>query len=178
MHIPQLSVSLFAILVLSGCGQKGPATTSQPESVPMVTNSEAAAKSATTGRTIEITGDDQMRYNVTRIVAAPGEELRVVLRNVGSMPKDAMGHNWVLLKAGANVISFSAAAAGARETLYIPENQKGQILAKIDLLGPRETGEIVFKAPAQPGEYPYLCSFPGHAAVMKGTLIVRAEGNG
>ena len=51
---------------------------------------------------------------------------------------------------------------------------RAQVLAKIDLLGPRKSGEVVFKAPTTPGEYVYLCSFPAHFQVgMKGVLIVK-----
>lgn len=114
-----------------------------------------------------------MKYSVTALDAKPGEQLHVVLTNVGSLPKEAMSHNWVLLKPGSDVMAFSAAAATAKDKNYIPDNLKDEIIAKIDILGPHQTGEVTFKAPDQPGEYPFLCSFPGHAALMKGTLTVR-----
>jgi len=114
-----------------------------------------------------------MRYSVTSLEAKPGEELHVVLTNTGSLPKEAMSHNWVLLKPGSDVMAFSAAAASAKDQDYIPDSLKGEIIAKIDMQGPHQTGEVTFKAPDQPGEYPYLCSFPGHAALMKGTLTVK-----
>jgi plastocyanin len=41
------------------------------------------------------------------------------------------------------------------------------------VVGAGETSEVTFKAPATPGSYTYLCSFPGHYAMgMKGTLTV------
>ncbi len=163
MNIRVLLLSLCAAVALSGCGQKGPATTSEP----------SGQSAAATGRTIEITANDQMKYNISSIVAKPGEQLHVVLTNAGTAPKEAMAHNWILLKAGNDVMAFSAAAATHKDTNFIPENLKDQIIAKIDLLGPKETGEVSFKAPEQPGEYPFLCSFPGHAALMKGVLTVK-----
>ncbi|PTX96380.1 lipoprotein [Opitutus sp. ER46] len=160
----------LALVALSGCGQKGPATSADG---PGHTAAHAAGTAPTSSaRTIEITANDQMKYSLTTITAAPGEELRVVLTNAGSLPKEAMGHNWVLIQAGMDPIAFGASAAGARETQYIPTNQKEKIIAHIDLLGPRQTGEVTFKAPAQPGTYPFLCTFPGHAALMRGTLTV------
>ena len=114
-----------------------------------------------------------MKYNLTTIEAKAGEEIKVILTNGGSMPKEAMGHNWVLLKAGSDGMTFATAAMSAKDTDYIPPALKDQVLASIGLLGPRKSGEVTFKAPA-PGEYPFLCTFPAHYAVgMKGTLIVK-----
>ncbi|HVU36324.1 MAG TPA: plastocyanin/azurin family copper-binding protein [Opitutaceae bacterium] len=115
-----------------------------------------------------------MKFSVTAIEAKPGEELHVTLTNNGTLPKQAMAHNWVLLKPGSDVMAFSMAAAGAGDNNYIPPALQDEIITKIDLQGPHQTGEVTFKAPTQPGEYPFLCSFPGHAAVgMKGTLTVK-----
>lgn len=166
-------VSLLVVLALSGCGQKGPATTGQPATEPASSSSPANASTSSGVRTIEITANDQMKFSLNSITAKPGEELHVVLTNAGSMAKEVMAHNWVLLKAGSDVIAFSGAAATARDTNYIPPALKDQVLAKIDLLGPHQTGEVTFKAPEQPGEYPFLCSFLGHAALMHGTLTVK-----
>ena len=124
-------------------------------------------------RVIEITANDTMKYSVTTITAKAGEELNVVLTNAGSMPKEAMGHNWVLLKAGTDVAAFAAAAMTAKDTDYVPPALKDQVIASIGLLGPRKSGEVTFKAPA-PGDYVFLCSFPAHFQIgMKGVLTVK-----
>ncbi len=170
MNTRLIVLSLFAAFAFSGCGQKGPATTSEPSSSSSASASTAPASGP---RTVEITANDQMKYSVTAIEAKPGEELHIVLTNAGTLPKEAMAHNWVLLKPGSDYMAFSAAAATAKEQNYIPANLKDEIIAKIDILGPHQTGEVTFKAPDQPGEYPYLCSFPGHAALMHGTLTVK-----
>jgi azurin len=88
------------------------------------------------------------------------------------LPKEAMGHNWVLLKANADVTAFATAAMTAKETDYIPPALKDQVLASIPVLGPKKTGEVTFKAPAA-GTYNFICSFPGHYMIMKGTLTVK-----
>lgn len=154
--------ALFALL-LSGCGQKGAAPAAA-----------AAAVTAPAGpREVEITANDTMKFNVTTIEAKAGEQLKVVLTNTGTQPKEVMGHNWVLLKAGADAAAFSTAAVAAKDTDYIPAALKDQVIASIGLLGPRKSGEVVFTVPG-PGEYPFLCSFPAHFAVgMKGKLIVK-----
>ena len=85
-----------------------------------------------------------------------------------------MGHNWVLLKAGTDTTAFANAAAPEAAKDFIPEKQKDKILAVIGLLGPNETGEVTFTVPTEPGEYPFLCTFPAHCAVgMKGVLVVK-----
>lgn len=124
-------------------------------------------------RTVEITANDQMKFSVASIEAKPGEQLKVVLKNIGTLPKEAMGHNWVLLKKGMDPVAFGAAAAGARATDYVPENQKANVIAHTKLLGPKQEDAVTFAVPSEPGDYPFLCSFPGHFALMKGVLTVK-----
>lgn len=134
----------------------------------------AAKKAGAAGRTIELTGGDDMKFNVTAISAKPGETLHVVLKNVGTVPKIAMAHNFVALKAGVDAAKFAQDAMTARDTEYVPAARKADVLASTKLAGPGETVEVTFKAPAKAGVYPYLCSFPGHfAAGMKGELTVK-----
>ncbi len=137
----------------------------------------AAASAVAAPRLVEIAASDKtnaMKFDVTSITAKPGEELQVVLTNNGTMPKESMGHNWVLLKKGTDVAAFAAAAIAAKDTNYIPPALKDQVIARIDVLGPRKSAEVVFKAPAEPGEYVFICSFPAHFQIgMKGVLVVK-----
>jgi len=115
-----------------------------------------------------------MKWDMPTIQAKPGEQLHVVLKSVGAMPKAAMAHNFVLLKAGVNPQDVATAAMAARETDFIPANMSDKIIAHTGLAGAGETTEVNFKAPTTPGTYPYLCTFPGHFAVgMKGDLVVK-----
>ena len=134
----------------------------------------AATATAKAARTIQITGNEQMKYDVTTIQAKPGEELHVVVKSEGAMPKLVMAHNFVLLKAGASPLEFVNAAMNARETDFIPPAMKDKVIAHTGLAGAGETVDVTFKAPTKPGTYAYLCSFPGHFAVgMKGELVVK-----
>jgi len=147
-------------LATAGCGGKA--------------SSEAAASTSAGPREIDITAGDTMKYSITAIEAKPGEDLKVVLTNIGTQPKEVMGHNWVLLKAGADAAAFDAAALNAKDTGYIPSALADEMIAHIDLLGPRKSGEVEFKAPAAPGDYTFLCTFPAHyQAGMRGTLTVK-----
>lgn len=134
----------------------------------------AAAVSAKAPKTVTITGTEQMKWDVTTIQAKPGEEIHVVLKATGSMPKIAMAHNFVLLKAGVNPQDVANAAMTARDTEFIPATMKDKIIAHTGLAGGGETVQVTFKAPTKAGTYSYLCTFPGHFAVgMKGELVVK-----
>jgi len=125
-------------------------------------------------RTVDIVGTDQMKYDVTTITAKPNEQLRVRLISKGTMPKIAMAHNFVLLQLGTSLVKFITAGAQSRQTDFIPDEMKGQVIAKTALAGAGETVEVTFKVPGKPGSYPYVCTFPGHfQAGMRGNLVVK-----
>ena len=133
-----------------------------------------AAQTPMPTRTITITADDAMKFSVTEITAKAGEVLRIRLLAVGTAPKSAMAHNFVLLKTGTNQILFAEAAAKAAATDYIPAALKNSVIASTILIANGESADVVVKVPATPGNYPFLCSFPGHfAAGARGKLIVQ-----
>ena len=145
---------IFAAGMLAGCG-KGPETESGPLEV-------------------EITANDQMKYSVTQIEAKAGQPIRLTLRNTGSMPKIAMGHNLVLVDNQMDLAKFVAESQLRQADDYISPDFRPHILAATRLLGPGESQTIEFNAPAQPGFYSYLCTFPAHyASGMKGVLNVK-----
>lgn len=161
MKIRFLLPALLVALLVTACGKKESANT-------------AATPAQSGPRTVELTAGDNMKFNLSRIEVKAGEELKVVLTNIGSQPKEVMGHNWILLKLGTEVEAFDRAAAQAKASDYIPADKQAQIIAHTKLLGPRKSDEVSFTAPSAPGEYPFLCSFPGHYQVgMKGVLVVR-----
>ena len=87
-----------------------------------------------------------------------------------------MLHNWLLVKPGSAQEIGELADQMASQTEgfskgYIPDSDK--ILVASKLLSPKQVQEITFQAPEKPGEYPYLCTFPGHWRMMQGTLTVK-----
>lgn len=155
-------------LLLSGCDPKTDSTAAANGSA---TSAEPAAA---TPPNVDINADDTMRFNVTRIEAAPGESIKLTLHNVGRMPKASMGHNWVLLKSDADARAYSIASMSAVKTDYLPEAKSDEVIVHTRLLGPGESDTITFDAPSEPGSYPFLCSFPGHfLSGMEGVLIVK-----
>jgi azurin len=134
----------------------------------------AALSADPAARTINIQAGDNMKFSVTKIVAKPGERLRVVLTSKGTMPKLAMAHNVVFLAKGTDVDAFINASALARTTDYIAPSMKSKIIAATKLAGNGETVEVTFMAPKAPGNYDFVCSFPGHyLGGMKGVLTVK-----
>lgn len=114
-----------------------------------------------------------MRYEVESITASPGEELRIELTTVSNLPPTAMSHNFVLLTSDADTDEFARRSLMASENEYIEPELTDWIIANTEMLGNGETDTITFTVPEEPGEYDFICSFPGHyAGGMYGTLIV------
>jgi azurin len=173
---------LLGALVVFGCSG-GKETKIEKPKVETVKAKQAAAKPAPApvdkdavkddGKvvTVKLTGSDMMKYNLTEIKVAAGRTVKLTLAHVGKMPLGAMGHNFVLLKAGTDVAAFANKAMTAKDSNYIPSSDKASVIASTKTLGGGESDTIEFAAPA-PGTYDYICSFPGHSSLMKGKLIV------
>jgi len=86
-----------------------------------------------------------------------------------------MGHNLVVLKKGITAIAFGqkALGAGANATNALPDSLKGDVIASTKLLGPGETDTVVLTVPKEAGSYEYVCTFPGHFALMRGVMTVK-----
>ena len=124
---------------------------------------------------VTITGNDTMQFDVKNFEAKAGVQVKLTLKNIGQVPKIAMGHNLVVLKKGITAIAFGqkALGAGANPTNPLPDSLKGDVIAATKLLGPAESETIEFTAPKEPGSYEYVCTFPGHFALMRGTMTVK-----
>ena len=152
---------LPAFFVFSGCGDKGTGGGNLP----------APAQQPVTE--IRIAGNDQMRFVPAIFAVKAGTNITLTLENIGTMPKEAMGHNLVIIKPGIGINVFSTASQGHPGKRYIAPEYADQVVAATDLLGPGEKTTITFTAPASAGDYPFACTFPGHAmAGMKGVMKV------
>ena len=111
-----------------------------------------------------------MQFAPRQLHAKPGAQVRIIFEN-----PDLMQHNLVLVAAGAEaeigaLADQMATQPDALAKQYLPASKK--ILHATPLVNPNGRAELNFTAPAQPGRYPYLCTFPGHWRVMRGVLIV------
>ena len=125
-------------------------------------------------RVIQIDVGDNMKFVPAAIIVAPGESIKVVLRSVGKIPKAAMAHNFVLLKKGVDPKKLVDACASAADSDYIARSVTPQLLSYTRLIGPGETTDASVVAPAERGDYVFVCTFPGHFALgMRGVLTVK-----
>jgi azurin len=126
-------------------------------------------------QTVNVTGNDTMQFDVKAFEVKAGSKVKLVFKNVGKIPKIAMGHNVVILKKDITAVAFGqkALAGGANTTNALPDSVKGDVLVNTKLLGPGEMEEILFTAPTESGDYEYVCTFPGHFALMRGKMTVK-----
>lgn len=126
------------------------------------------------GRIIEVKGLNNMTFDVTDIVAKPGELLTIRFTSLTEYTPRQMSHNWVLLKQTANVQAFIDASEKSAINDFIDPKREDQVIAHTPMAAGGETVEVTFRAPERPSKYMYVCTFPGHFfAGMKGTLTIR-----
>ena len=109
-----------------------------------------------------------MAFDKTKLSVSTGTEVHLILKNNATMA--TLPHNWALVKPGTEA---SVAAAGLKlgePAGYIDVRDKN-MLVHTPLAKPGETVEVTFTAP-DPGNYPYICTVPGHYMMMKGVLTV------
>ncbi|KAF7598948.1 MAG: azurin [Candidatus Dactylopiibacterium carminicum] len=122
----------------------------------------------------EIEGNDAMQFNLkTMSVPASCKQFTVKLKHVGKLPKTAMGHNWVLVKtADLDGVDKDGIMAGPANNYIKPGDTR--VIAHTKLIGGGESDSLKFDvAKLKASEsYTFFCSFPGHVAIMKGTLTL------
>ena len=122
-----------------------------------------------------IESNDLMKFNKSSIKLSKGVTYDFVLKNVGKLPKAAMGHNLIILDQGNDAIAFGAKLItdyGATATNdWKPVKAGKKVLAQTKMLGPNESDTIKVKFDKK-GTYHFVCSFPGHFAQMRGVIVV------
>jgi putative membrane-bound dehydrogenase-like protein len=118
---------------------------------------------------------DQMSFDKERLSVQAGKPVEFMFENTDIMP-----HNFVIVTLGnmeKTGLAAEAAATqpGAAERQYVPIMPPGTILLSSKLLQTRQTEQLKFTAPKEPGIYPYVCTYPGHWRRMYGALYVVAD---
>lgn len=122
------------------------------------------------GREVVVEAALGLQFVQKTLRAKAGEKLTLVFKN-----PDVVPHNWVLVKPGAlhpvgNAVNLLIADPTGLARHYVPDSD--QVLVFTDMVNPAGEFRIHFKAPEEKGDYPYLCSFPGHWLAMNGVLKV------
>ncbi len=115
----------------------------------------------------------QLAFNVKTFTVKPNTEYQFILEN-----PDHMLHNLVITNKGqANAVGEladkMAVDPDAMAKHFVPDTD--QILFSTPQIPHGQTHEAKFTTPAETGEYPYICTFPGHWRVMRGVMIVSDE---
>ncbi|MEL6924026.1 MAG: plastocyanin/azurin family copper-binding protein, partial [Bacteroidota bacterium] len=116
---------------------------------------------------------EQMQYDQQTFTVRAGETVEIVFEN-----NDAMQHNLLLIQPGrledlGAAADAIATAIDAAEMAYVPP--VSYVLHHTELVNPGQTVRLRFTAPDTPGDYPYVCTFPGHWKMMNGVMKVVAE---
>jgi azurin len=143
------------------------------EAMPMA----SSAKRVTTQPATWTNGPDQtitlgtkpgLKFDLSEFQVKAGSKVKVVFNN-----NDDMLHNCVItLPGAANKVGEAALNLGLKgaEMSYIP-NMK-EVLYHTNLMQPESSEALYFVAPAQTGDYQYVCTFPGHHTLMQGKMKV------
>ncbi|MEX0648835.1 MAG: plastocyanin/azurin family copper-binding protein [Balneolaceae bacterium] len=124
-------------------------------------------------REFTIKGTDNMKFDVSLIEASPGETIRITLETVSNMPPQAMAHNIAVVDLDVDVDAFVMASMSARDTEYIAPEYADKVIAHTKMISGGETSVIEFTMPDTPGDYEFVCTFPGHYyGGMKGIIRV------
>ena len=122
------------------------------------------------GREIVVEAALGLQFVQKQLTAKAGEALSLTFKN-----PDVVPHNWMLAKPGTlqsigNAVNLMITDPKGLAKHYVPDSS--DVLVYTDMTNPKEAFTIHFTAPKEKGEYPYLCTFPGHWMVMNGVLKV------
>lgn len=109
-----------------------------------------------------------LKFDKAVLEVKAGSRVKLVFNNT-----DDMQHNFVLvLENKANEVGEKALNLGLKgpEKQYVPDTP--MVLYHTSLLQPTSAETIYFIAPTKPGEYPYVCTYPGHYTIMRGIMKV------
>jgi azurin len=149
---------------------QAPAPAAQPAAAGA--NGKPAAVVNDCSTTIE--GNDAMQFNVGSItVPSSCSEFTITLQHTGQMPVQAMGHNVVITAASElSAVAADGMAAGLDADYVKPDDAR--VIAHTEMIGGGESTSVTFPVSRlqDGGPYQFFCSFPGHSAIMKGSIQV------
>jgi azurin len=121
---------------------------------------------------LAIGGNDAMQYDKKELdVAADCTQVELTLTHTGKLPAAAMGHNWVLVKtADVTTVANAGMSAGLNNNYLTPGDP--HVIASTKIVGGGQSDTITFPTAklTKGGDYTFMCTFPGHYVIMKGTL--------
>lgn len=115
----------------------------------------------------------KMAFDKKVLTVPAGRAVTLIFENPDLMP-----HNVVIVKPGTAEKVGEAADAMASlkdgfEKNFVPSTT--DVLFATPLVNSGKSFRLEFRAPDEAGEYPFICSFPGHWRVMTGILTVKMK---
>lgn len=124
---------------------------------------------------VTVDSTDQMSFDTKDITIDKScKTFTVELKHSGNLPKNVMGHNWVLSKeADMQPIATDGLSAGIDKN-YLKEGD-ARVIAHTKVIGAKETDSVTFDVSKLNAaeKYGFFCSFPGHISMMKGTVTLK-----
>ena len=125
----------------------------------------------TNARRIEVGVLAGLKFNTDRIEAKAGEKIVFVFPNDDS---SGMTHNLAIITPGSRQTVLDAAvamgAAGLKKN-FIPEIP--ELLASTPQVAQGMKYTLYFAVPEEPGNYHFICTYPGHGLIMQGIFAVQ-----
>ena len=121
------------------------------------------------------TMEAKMMYDKASFSVKPNAKIKLVLKNLDSLP-----HNLIICTPGkrkggdkGKEVIDAVLKLGDKgvEQNWEPKGHP-RILKSSGMVQPKEATTIFFKAPGKEGNYPYICTFPGHYQLMNGMMKV------
>ena len=119
---------------------------------------------------LEITGNDSMQYDKKELdVPATCKQVTVTIHHAGQLPAAAMGHNWVLVNTPDLAAVANAGMGAGLASDYVASGDK-RVIAHTKIVAGGQSASVTFSTAILKagGDYSYLCTFPGHNAIMRG----------
>lgn len=121
---------------------------------------------------VEIEGNDQMQFNLETIeISKACQEFTITLKHTGQLAENVMGHNVVITATeDMDDVNREGMQAGLDSDYVKPDDPR--VIAHTEIIGGGETTSVTFDPSKLQDDVPYsfFCSFPGHAAMMSGTV--------
>ncbi|MCC7010813.1 MAG: hypothetical protein IT184_18520 [Acidobacteria bacterium] len=182
---PQDEVLAVAHAIVASLGGRPPSQRTSPAAIDALQLGERLAAALPADRRTAIGRDlaalgirvvrietvpEQMRFTQSWFVVEAGARVQIVLFNPDAMPHNVVvGRPGTLQEIGTAGGAMSMPADPAAKP-FVPDSPS--VIAATPLVWEGETARLNFVAPKAPGEYVYLCTYPGHWARMYGVMLV------
>ena len=125
---------------------------------------------------VDVESTDQMTFNTQAIsVSKSCKTFTINLKHTGKLARNVMGHNVVVAKS-ADMAGIDADGMKAGLAADYIKAADARVIAHSKVVGGGESTSVVIpvaKLSATGAPLSFFCSFPGHSALMKGSITLK-----